>query len=458
MLWGHLAKCCCGGADKIWSASRCTESGCMNDPCEKCTPECPPFLTFCDAYRDSIGLPPALDPAKCYIVTLGGCLYVVTGFTVGACSPTPTLTHNSAAFYGVYPAPTPPATCLGFCAGLSGVHMVEFQPFDGGIPCGTTFTVTANWSGVYCNGECFDDPPGAPFNQCARELQTLTFDWKLDAWPAILVSSQTKCDTASRQCADCVEVDPAGTLPNEFNASEQVIDNYCNDLDPTPDPCDSISVPFGPACTVYANLALLTVYPASPPAATIALTITRSCDCGTGDWISGNPESGIYIEGCFFYADPCGTTAAAFAEKINAVLGKQSDTCFATYSATGTCAHVGVAQVVCPADNCNGQLITTGSGPYAWSGPFYSGGYCTATYYAQPILAYKLSLQIATYNYTFFRVANNRCECTGSNLGGLGAIYESNEVTIECNTPVSATDFTLTQTSGPACCTVPTIA
>lgn len=454
MLWGQVAKCCCGGTDKIWSASRCTETGCMNDPCEECTPECPPFLTFCDAYRNSIGLPPALDSAKCYIVSLGGCLYVVTGFTGGICSSTPTLTHNSASFYGIYPAPTPPGTCLGFCSTLSGSHLVEFEPFDGGIPCGTTFSVTANWSGVYCNGECASDP-GAPINQCTRELGTLTFDWRLDAWPGVLVSSITKCDEASRQCATCVEIDPSGTLPTQYNASQQIVDNYCNDLDPTPDPCESISIPFGPACTVYATLSLLTVYPPSPPAATIALTITRSCGCGTGSWIYGTPDSGIYIEGCLFYPDSCGTTATAFAEKINAVLGKRSDACLATYSANGTCAHVGAAQISCPTDACNGQI---NPGPYAWTGPFFSSGYCTATYYAQPVLAYKLSLTIATNNFTFFRTENNRCECTGSALGGLTAIYESNEVGIECKETVSTSDFTLTKISGPTCCTVPTIA
>ena len=450
MLSLHRAACCCGGTDKIWSASRCSTNGCQNDPCTECTPSCPATVTFCDAYRATIGLPPALDPTKCYIVSLGGCLFVVTGFTVGACSPTPTLTHNSASFYGIYAAPTPPQTCLGLCSPLVGSHLVEFVPFDGGIPCGTDFTVTVDLNGVYCNGECADDPPGAPFNICTRELGTKTFQWSLDAWPSILVSYQTKCDTAARQCAECVEVDPSGTLPNTYVANDQVVDNYCNDLSPVPDPCEDLLIPFGPACTLYGNLTLDIVFPASPPAAVPALTITRSCDCGTGGWISGSPDSGLYIEGCYFYPDPCGTTAEAFAEKINAVLGKQSATCLATYSATGTCAHIGIAQHVCPPESCDGQL-TTSIGPYSWSGPFYSSGYCTATYYAQPIMAYKLTFAISALNFTFFNTDNNQCQCTGSNLGGFTAVFESNEIPIECEVPMAATDFTLTKVSGPSC-------
>jgi len=450
MLSLHRAACCCGGTDKIWSASRCTSEGCMNDPCTECEPSCPTTVTFCDAYRDSIGLPPALDAAKCYIVSLGGCLYVVTGFTSGACSPTPTLTHNSVSFYGIYTAPTPPLSCLDLCAPLVGTHLVEFVAFDGGVPCGTQFNVTVDMNGVYCNGECAGDPPGSPFNPCTREIQTKTFEWSLDSWPTILVSSQTKCDTASRQCADCVEIDPAGTLPNTYVANEQVIDNYCNDLSPVPDPCEDPSIPFGPACTLNANLALDIVFPAEPPAAVVALTITRSCDCGTGGWISGSPDSGLYIEGCYFYPDTCGTTAQAFAEKINSVLGKQSATCLATYSATGTCAPIGIAHQVCPAEICNGQL-TTSIPPYSWTGPFYSAGYCTATYYAQPIMAYKLVLTISAYNFTFFNVDNDQCQCTGSALGGFVAIFESNEIPVECNVPVTATDFTLTKVSGPSC-------
>jgi hypothetical protein len=453
MLWGHVAKCCCGGSDKIWSASRCFTNSCQNDPCTTCSPTCPPTVTFCDAYRASIGLPPALDPAFCYFVVVGGCIYVVTGFTTGTCSPTPTLTHNSAALYGIYPAPAI-GGCSGLCGEVAGSgHTVAFEPFDGGIPCGTPFTVTANWSGVYCNGEC--DPP---ISRCIKEINTVVFEWKLDAWPTTAVSLQTKCDDASRQCAECVEIDPSGSLPNQYNASDQIGDNYCNELFPTADPCDDVGIDFGPGCTLYATLGIGVVSLPSPPPAVAALTITRSCDCGGGGWISGTPESGIVIEGCYFAPDPCGTTVEAFADKINAVLGKQSATCLATYTATATaCAHVGYGQLECPATNCSGVLDFTGGPPYVWSGPVFSGGYCTATYYAQAVLGYELTLGITSFNYTRLD-PDDVCRCLGSLSLGISATYVSNIVAIQCNQSVVASDFTFTQTSGPACCTVPTIA
>jgi hypothetical protein len=452
MLWGLLGKCCCGGTDKIWSAARCAETSCQNDPCTACSPTCPATVTFCDAYRASIGLPPALDPGFCYLVALGGCLYVVTGFTVGACSPVPTLTHNSASLYGIFPAP-PKGTCLDFCGSIEGVHNVEFEPFDGGMPCGTPITVTANWGGVYCTGDC-DPPP----NRCIKELGNLMFEWKLDSWPSIAVSLQTKCDTVSRQCAECVEVDPAGSLPAQYNANDQISDNYCNELNPTADPCDDPSIAFGPGCTAYATLTVSIVSASSPPAAFPALTITRSCDCGLGGWVSGSPDFGLVIEGCSFVPDPCGTTVEAFAAKINAVLGNKSAACLASYTATtGDCAHIGYGQLECPATACSGSLDITGGPPYVWTGPVYSNGYCTATYYAQPVLAYKLTLTVQTFNFTRLD-PDQVCRCTGSQQGGMFAQYESNEVLIECQQTVSPSMFTLTQISGPACATPPTVA
>lgn len=455
-MYLNKAACCCAGGviDKIWSASRCSETSCQNDPCEECEPECPSPVTFCDAYRIALGLPSVLDPAYCYLVALGGCLYNVTGFTEGSCSPVPTLTHNSVSFYGIYPKPPLPETCLGFCENIGGNHVVEFKPFEGGMNCGTRFTVSANWSGAWCNGDCSEP------NRCVKEIGSVTFEWELDLWPNGAVSLPSACDDRDRNCDNCVETDPSGSNPNDYIANDQIQDNYCNETNPVDDPCDDPSIDFGPACTIYATLDVQIVTASFPPPATAALTITRSCgDCsiGFGGWISGSPDGTLTIEGCSFTADLCGTNVDAFADRINDVLGRPSDECLATYTAVAnSCATIGFGQRECPNTNCDEPMSLAGT-PYIWSGPFFSNAYCTATYYAQPALAYKLVLSVFGANFTFLD-SDDVCKCTGSALGQWFAQYESNEILIECKGSVSASDFSFTQISGPSCFTAPSIA
>lgn len=452
-MWAMQAKCCCGGAeDKIWSASKCSTTSCQNDPCTSCTPTCPDTVTFCDAHRETIGMPPPpLDEGLCYLVALGGCLYVVTGYTTGSCSPTPTLTHNSVAFYGTAVKPPPPSTCLGLCGAIAGMHKVPFEAFTGGLSCKSIFVATANWSEVCCTGCC--DEVVSPNDQCVRQLGGMQFEWKMGVWPSGLRSVPTKCDPDLRDCVQCVEIDPTGVTSSTYDASDQVVDNWCNGSDPTANPCNDPSInSFGASCRVYATAQLSVIAATSPPAAVASLTITRSCDCGSGGWISGSPSS-LVIEGCTFYADDCGTTAAALAAKINAVLGAPSAECLATYSASGTDAMIGAACLKCPAETCSECMGET----YAWTGPYYTNGGCTATYYAQPVTAYQLTLTVLTNNFSFYNQNVGDCRCTGSSLGGFSAVYQSNEILIENGVAVSPSEFTLTQISGPSCCTEPVI-
>jgi hypothetical protein len=291
-------------------------------------------------------------------------------------------------------------------------------------------------------------------------ITSLTFEYDLGVWPNGINSKQSKCDDDVRQCVNCIEIDPLGIGTPIFIASDQIADNQCNALEDTPDPCDDPGIDFGPACGITADLQLNLVNYSGTATAIVGLEITRSCNCDDTGWVSGTPEGGIYIGGCYFAPNPCGTNGTTFAEMINAVLGSSSDPCAVTYSASGSCAHIGIGQQTCPTTVCSDQLAPF-QYPYTWLGPYVSG--CTATWYAVPTLAYQLTLTVQANNFTFydpFGIPTPGCRCTGSALGGFTAKYVSNEVLITCDGAVTPSMFVLVDDpfwTNPSCVTPPTV-
>lgn len=452
MFWPVIAKCCCEGAsDIIWQGARCSLTSCQSQPCGDCNQTCPAGITFCDKYRAQMGFPGAIAPGTCWIVVLGGCKYVVTGFTLGTCNPTPTPTHNSVSPLGVYAG----TNCQSICSSIGGTYETEFVPFTGGMACGTSLTATFGWFGFWCNGSC--DPPFGNDGQCIKQLSSFSLSFELSAWPNGITSQFTKCDQEPRKCSNCSEINPGATGGATFNASDQIPNNYCNDTDPTPNPCNDSSLPYGSSCNVIGSLSLNAIYNPNPPAAKLALTITRSCGCNT-NWIAGDVLNGLQIDGCLFVPHPCGTDNNALAQKINEVLGGLATPCSASYTATaGECAHIGLGRQICPTNDCNGPLTDVVE-PYVWLGPYMSSDNCTAEFYAYPQLAYQVSCGVFGSNFSRFNNNVGYCQCTGSPFGQWAVNYETDVVPIECNSTVSPGMMTFQSNPlAPPCCPPPVL-
>lgn len=458
-------KCCCATLPvKQWTASVCTSGSCVFT-CAGAVATCIPTITFCDSYRQTIGLPDALDPTKCYIMVLGGCLYVVNGFTyVSSCNDTPTSTRNIGTLYGVYDKPT--GNCDTLCPDIQNLGYY-FGPdtWTGGINCGTNITLTYAWTNAYCKGTV-DDPCNPVYpDACVKKVGTITSQWNLGEFPISFYGVPTQCTPDQAPCTDCTTYNPV-TAPSSMNYSNQIAaPNNCNLLFPT-DPCGS-----NPSCTVTGAFSC-TIQQIAPEYRTysFAFSITRSCTYPFGDgsgWVQdgfGNVWNGgdrIQIDGCIFRLDGPGCKSSTLANKINSVLGQASQTGSATFSASGNNSWIGSACPTIPATTCSNCI----DGPYSWDGPYYSNGNKTATWYAAPQYTYTFLSILQTYNSSFNRPGYG-CQCTGSPYGSNAGQYMSTNFydvfgpAIEYGVSLSGTSFSMIDVPGASnapCCPPPSM-
>lgn len=444
--------CCCGGAlVPLWSASTCFATSCIKKCDDVSVVTCPSGITFCDQYREDIGLPPKLDPNLCYIMSYGGCLYVVNPPTyVASCSSTPTATHNVGHLYQVIDKPAL-GTCLTACAALSSAHTWGPEEWVGGFACGSTVTFTYNWSSVYCKYDpCTPDPYG-----CNKAIGTIATTFRLDQWPTTFMATSSTCNTKTKFCESCTTFNASGEYFNCGIYGDQIANNYCSTWIP-PEPCGglgaNISCDVRGCATIY-----LDINPS--PTYSVALTVTRSCSAVDGSWISGTPEE-LIIHGCLFRVDPYGGRSILLASKINDVLGQAAEVGAVTVTATGSDAWVGPVayKTLPPTLPCETAIYQ----PYQWDGPYFSPDFKTATWYAAPVLEYRCTSSLSGSNFSYYWPDVSDCTCTGSNFGGAGAQFASlNAIPLYYGSSASGSSFTMdfdpAYPPPDACYTVPTV-
>lgn len=449
-------KCCCATLPvKQWTATACTANSCVQT-CAGGLATCITTITFCDAYRKTIGLPDALDPTKCYIMVLGGCLYVVNNFTyVASCSDTPTSTRNIGTFYGVYDKPVG-LGCDTLCPSLQSIHTYGPETWIGGIACGTDIVLTYAWTNARCSNAGGEECSATPFDPCPKTVGSISTTHNLGSFPVGFAWSPTACSPDIANCVDCIYQN-SNPQSNVWFFNDQIASNYCGTLSNS---CDA------PSCSVseyfVGNIAYTdpTLWTYS-----VGFEITRSCVYPIGDgtgWVAGGPDTNyITIDNCLFGLDT-GCRSSVLATKINDVLGQASQVGSTTFDAKGTNAWIGQACRVLSGSKCDSCL----SNPYAWDGPYYSNSGRTATWYAAPILTYIFNSYLIGRNFSYNFPEG--CGCTGSSYGGIAGSYVStNQASgiisgpmIQYGTPLTGASFAMTDDPGasnPPCCPAPSM-
>jgi len=457
-------KCCCAGKVKQWTANVCTVSGSCVFTCAGAVATCIPVITFCDSYRETIGLPEALDPLKCYIMSLGGCLYVVGDFTfVSSCDETPTSTRNIGTLEGIYDKPVGQG-CDTLCPDIQNVGY-NFGPDEwiGGIACGSDITLTYVWTDAFCKGG-IDDPCNPEFpDPCVKKIGTITTQWNLGQFPSTFFGVPTQCTPDQAPCTDCVTFNPV-SAPLSMRYNNQIAaPNNCNLLFPT-DPCGP-----NPSCSVRGTFSC-SIQQIAPENRTssFAFSITRSCTYPFGDgtgWAqdgAGNAWNGgntLQIDGCIFRLEGPGCKSSTLASKINDVLGQASQDGSTTFAAVGNNSWIGSACPTIPPTTCSNCI----DGPYLWDGPFYSSGGLIATWFAAPQFTYTFLSSLSTSNLSFNDPVNG-CRCTGGAFGNTGGAYMSTNFfdgtgpAIEYAVSLSGNSFSMIDelgASNPPCCPAP---
>jgi len=451
-------KCCCAGAPvKQWTASVCTSGSCVRT-CAGSIATCIPTITFCDSYRQTIGLPDALDPTKCYIMVLGGCLYVVNDFTyVSTCDSTPTSTRNIGTLYGTYDKPVG-LGCDTLCASLQSIHTYGPEVWIGGIACGTDIVLTYPWTNARCSNVGGEECSATPFDPCPKTVGTIATTHNLGSFPVGFAWPPTQCSPEIANCVDCIYQN-SNPQSNSWYFNEQISSNYCGSSNP-------FGICVTPSCSLSEqfNSSIQSTDP-SLWTYSVGFSITRSCAYPFGDgtgWVSGGPDSNyITIDNCLFGLNT-GCRSSTLATKINDVLGQASQVGSTTFTATGTNAWIGQACNAIPGADCDSCL----SSPYSWSGPYYTNSGRTATWYAAPILTYIFNSTLSARNFS--RNGSDGCGCTGSDFGGIIGYYVSTNQTsgiisgpvIEYGSSLTGASFAMTDDPGasnPPCCPAPTM-
>lgn len=400
---------------------------------------CAGGITFCDDYRDSIGLPKALDPDFCYFMIAGGCYYLVSGFTFAAsCSGTPTLTHNIGTLDRIV-AKSPGIPCTSECPNLTDLNYYWGpEAWTGGFTCASTLNAAFDWTGIYATG-C------TAYDTCSVLVGTFSSAWHIGTWPTF-IREITECQPDQFTCEECVYTGPQpdpGQLWSDASNQLGGSTNQCNPDSGVDDPC-YILTPTGPkirgfvslSANLYGALEEELVY-------TVGFTITRSCDYPFGDgtgWVSFSDGMYVTVDGCTFIGI-IGGSSAALAAKINDVLGSSTSATATTFVATGNAdAWIGQACVNLDFTSCPACLFNVTS----WGPPIYSNGNKTATFYVAYI--YKVRLQIEANVQNYSGEADVGCYCTGQAFGQIFSAFISDPDTdpfFEHATVISGSDFTM---------------
>lgn len=468
-------QCCCTPKVKQWTASLCSNSCIVT--CSGTGSLCIPEITFCDSYRESIGLPDALDSEKCYIMILGGCLFVVNDFTyVASCNPTPTSTRNIGTLYGVFDKPES-GDCDQICTDIKDdAYLVGPDVWTGGFACGTNLTLTYQWPDAYCRRETFTTNGSCSpicVDPCVKKIGTIVSAWSLGQFADQWYSQPVPCSLLTPSCTNC-----GGYLPSGYpfgagrKQNHQIGSNFCPNV--PANNCNS------PACNVNDDFNCY-VQPVATEYRTYveALTITRSCVYPIGDgtgWIDEGPGSDtLGIDSCVFRNLYPGCKASTLATAINSALGQASQVGSTTFVATGTNAWIGSA---CILQSCIGtaciNISGQGGNPYLWDGPYYSNSGKTATWYAAPWLTYVMTSGLTSTSF-IRNFSDSGCSCGGGDgsidcfgiqTGSTSGIYQSNNAAtlsgpfIEYGVSFSASTFTMVDNpigNNQPCCPPPTI-
>lgn len=430
----QVRPCCCNGGGGpfreggTWTAELCGDTRCLT-PCSasQSCPPCTGTVFFCDAYAASIGLPPwsQFDFNKCYrLQCCGGCQYSISGFIPSANDwedgPCGVIYpwQNTVRLVGIFDLGDPLCSCDP--PNVNVATSAGPDQWEGGIPCGSVATVTANWTSLSCDGGCPSTDP------CVKPVGSLTGTWRLDGWPVMMNSNTSLCDQEQRNCVSCKQI-TGGPAIEEYLAHHQIGGQQCSDLFQTENPCADFNLPGGRACSATMSFALsLDPIPAALQNFQAALTLTRSCPNQNfpQGWTSlqVNPNTGNYeilIDGCTIVIDQCARTTS-IVERINdlsASLGQQN--CLPNVQASGSYGYLGVA---CVSGSCVGSIE-----PYAWAGPVYSLTGNQATYFAAPQFEYRATVTASVGNFTFLNtnLSPAACRCTGSQSGGAAATWST---------------------------------
>lgn len=471
-------KCCCTPKVKEWTATVCSNSCVVT--CSGTGSTCIPTITFCDSYRQSIGLPDALDPRYCYIMILGGCLYTVNEPTyVVSCDATPTSTRNIGSLYGVFDQPED-GGCDVICTEIKDSdYLVGPDTWTGGFACGANITLTYEWPDAYCRRETFPGTVNGSctptcVDPCVKKIGTIVSSWDLGQFPDKWFSEPVQCSSLPGYCVNCGGYNPLGyTFWQGRLQNHQISSNYCPNL--KQDVCNT------PACEVFDDFSCsVSPVPTQYRTYTQAFTITRSCVYPYGDgtgWIDLGPGTNIIgIDGCVFRIQAPGCRASTLASAINNALGQAAQVGTTTFVSTGTNAWIGQA---CISQSCVGSSCLGSGGsftnPYLWDGPYYSNSGRTATWYAAPWLTYVMSSSLTSTSFVY-NDSEQGCicgpgdgnpYCSGTTPGStFGNYVSSNLVTppgklIEYGVSFAGSDFTMVDdpsVSNQPCCPPPSIA
>ena len=415
--------CCCGPKVRQWTASLCSNACVVT--CSGTGAICIPEITFCDSYRESIGLPKALDTEKCYIMILGGCLFVVNDPTyVSSCNDTPTSTRNIGILYGVFDQPED-GGCDEICTGIKDDDfLVGPDVWTGGFACGTPLTLTYQWPDAYCRDETFTTNGSCSpicIDPCVKKIGTIVSAWSLGQFPDQWYSNPVQCSLTSIACTSC-----GGYLPSGYPfgsgrpQNHQIGSNLCPNIPLCTLAACNVNDSF--TCFVQPVASEFRVYEQ-------ALTITRSCVYPIGDgtgWIDLGPGSNVLgIDTCVFRNLEPGCKASTLATAINNALGQASQVGSTTFVAVGTDAWIGNA---CVYPACAVSSACLPSSPYLWDGPYYSNSGKTATWYAAPWLTYQMASNLVSSSF-IRNFSDSGCSCGGGDgsIDCFGIQYQSTD-------------------------------
>jgi hypothetical protein len=274
---------------------------------------------------------------------------------------------------------------------------------------------------------------------------TFSAAFHIGTWPTF-IREITVCQPDQFSCEECFYTGPQPD-PGQLwsDASDQLggSTNQCNPDSGVDDPCFTLTFT-GPKIRGFVSLST-ELYGALEEdlVYTVGFTITRSCAYPFGDgtgWVNFNDGMYVTVDGCTFVGI-VGGSSEALATKINDVLGSSTDAAATTFVATGSSsAWIGQACVNLDFTSCPACLFNVTS----WSGPTYSNGNKTATFYVAYI--YKVRLSVIANVQNYFGEADVGCYCTGSAFGQIFSYFISDPDTdplFEHSSVISGSDFTM---------------
>lgn len=454
-----MNNCCCNAGTLLWIAEKCCDTSCVGtcpDSEEECN--CADGLTFCDSYRQAQGMPAELDPFRCYWWFHNGCRYRIVGGYDLPCAPQPNTPHNTGRYGGSTERQFGDTDCTETCAAICTGNPVYYVPpavWEPDCSCGDTKSVAFDAGGNPCCG-C------GCTNGCSKTCPSASVGLTLNAWPNGWVLNSIGCTEVDSDCRSCKQTGGINVGTATVNLNNYVGGNYCDQNCQDVEPCDPGNSPpcndggVGIGCSVSAtvSISLQGILPADLDFK-FGFSVERSCpegDCNaTPTWITGGPVAGpaaaLGICDCPTPGLPCvaccefwapdgtpGSNAYELARTINQALGSGSGNCV-TYTAVGekaawlgqSWACIRDEQGNFPSINACHECIFE---PCVWIGPFFSNCNRKATWMYANALQYHVNASYSCGNFSIFNVDNNRCQCTGSQNGGLSGDWQSNPASI----------------------------